>query len=191
MTIDRFMHHNNRIYYPRLILVSNTLLVLTLIIMGVVLVQLPPGVLCGAGYALSVGAVLLLLPCAREWFSPSYLELSGNTARLKWNNWRVTGTVASVDLPVKKARRLVLNLTGVESLIDPVGPLFLLASLITYPVIKHFVLSWWAPLYVINQKQLEAVLDVSPERSLTVSFPTRIFGRRRMRRVVDTAAAGI
>jgi hypothetical protein len=183
------MPDTNRIPYPRVMLANSTLLVLTVTVLAVVLIQFPPGVVCGIGYALGALSALLLLPCAREWFSPSYLELSGNAAALKWNNWRVSGTVAAADLPGKKARRLVLTLNGVETLIDPVGPLFLLASLITYPVIRYFVPSWWAPLYVIGKRQLDAMLGVSPGRSLTISFPTRIFGRRRMRRVVENATS--
>jgi hypothetical protein len=184
------MTRPNRLYFPRLILAADTLFVLSLTMLAVVLIQLTPGLLCGSGYALGVLAVLALLPCAREWLSPSYLEVAGNGAEIKWNNWRLTGSVVSADLPAKQARRLVLKLSGAKLLIDPVGPLFLLSSWLVYPVIDHFVPSWWAPLYPVSRKQLASMLGIAPDGSLTLSFPVRTFGKRSLRRVIDNAAAG-
>ncbi|MCU0607583.1 MAG: hypothetical protein MUF78_09250, partial [Candidatus Edwardsbacteria bacterium] len=126
----------------------------------------------------------------REWLSPSHLEIVGNEAELKWNNWRLTGTVVSADLPAKKARRLALKLSGAKLLIDPVGPLFLLSSWLVYPVMRCFVPSWWAPLYPVGKTQLASMLGVAADGSLTLSFPARTFGKRNLRRVIDNAAAG-
>ncbi len=177
----------NRLYFPRLILVFDTLCALSLTMTAVVLIQLPPAILRGSGYALCALSVLLLLPCAREWLSPSYLELSGNNAIVKWNNWRLNGTVAAIDLPAIKPARLALKLTTATTLIDPVGPLFLLASWILYPAIKPFSSSWRAPLYPISKEKLNAMLGIAPDGSLVISFATRIYGRRRLRRVVENA----
>jgi hypothetical protein len=184
------MSRPNRMHYPRLILAVNTLFTLSLTILAVVLLQVLPGLLCGVGYALGALSVLTLLPCAREWLSPSYLELSGNQAIIKWNNWRLTGTVASIDLPAKKPIRLVVQMTDAKTLIDPVGPLFLLASWITYPAIKPFSAPWWAPLYPMGKEQLGSMLGISPDGSLVITFAIRIFGKRNVRRVVKNATAG-
>lgn len=184
------MTDTNRIYYPRVMLACNTLLVLTLTMMAVVMIQFPPGLVRGIGYALSALSALLLLPCAREWVSPSYLELSEKTALIKWNNWRVSGNVAAMDFPAKKAQLLVLKLNGAETLIDPVGPLFLLASFVLYPIMKPFVPAWWAPLYVISKKQLDGMLGLTGGRTLVISFPAPVFGTRRIRRVIENATRG-
>jgi hypothetical protein len=191
MTEERFVHHHSRLTFPRAILAGITLMVLGLIVVSGLLIQERQVLPRVTGYVLAVLSAISFLPVSREWVSPSYLELSGKTALVKWNNWRVSGNVAAMDFPAKKARRLVITLNQPRTLIDPVGPLFLLASFVLYPVMRSFVPSWWAPLYVINKMQLDAMLGVSPGGSLTVSFPTRIFGRRRMRSAVDNAAAEI
>ena len=184
------MARPNRLYFPRLMLVMDTLLALSLTMTGVVLIQLPSGVLRVAGYAAFALSVLVLLPCAREWLSPSYLELTGNAAVVKWNNWRLDAAVSSVDLPAKKPVRLVLRLADGKTRIEPVGPLFLLASWIIYPLIKPFSAPWRAPLYPVSAKQLDKMLGLAPDGSVEVSFATGIYGRRKLRRVVEQSTAG-
>lgn len=184
------MHHNNRLTFPRAILAGITMLVLAVIIASGLLIQEQQVLPRVTGYVLAVLSVISFLPVSREWVSPSLLELCGKTALIKWNNWRVSGNVERIDFPAKKARRLVISLNEPITLIDPVGPLFLLASFVLYPVMKPFLPAWWAPLYPVNKHQLDAMLGTSPAGSLVISFPARIFGRRRMRRVVANATAG-
>jgi len=176
--------HPNRLRFSRSLLLGITLLDLALIFLSVLLIQGHRGLVVGTGYAVAVLSVVSFLPVAREWLSPSHLELAGDGAELKWNNWRLTGTVVSADLPAKKARRLVLALSDIAVVIDPVGPLFLLASLILYPVLRPLPPAWWAPLYVISKKQLSGMLGASVGGALTISLPTIIFGRRRLHRAL-------
>ncbi|MDI6739004.1 MAG: hypothetical protein QME74_01395 [Candidatus Edwardsbacteria bacterium] len=181
------MSHNNRLYFPRLILFGITLLVLALIFVSVVLIQEQAILIRAAGYALAALSALSFLPVSREWISPSYLELSGNAALIKWNNWQVSGNVGEIDFPAKKPKRLGISLTEAETRIDPVGPLFLLSSIVLYPILKPIVPAWWAPLYAINKKQLDGILGMASSKSLAVSFPAPVFGKRRMRRVIENA----
>lgn len=183
------MQNNNRLRFPGLLLLGLTLLDLSLIFLSVVLIQGQRGFAVGLGYALAVLSVVSFLPVAREWLSPSFLEIAGNEAELKWNNWLLSGRVVKADLPARKVKRLSLTLSGVETRIDPVGPLFLLASFILYPVLRPVTPAWWAPLYVINKGQLSRMLGVSTDNSLTISFPATIFGRRKLRRVVENQTA--
>lgn len=182
------MKHPHRLSFPRLLLLAITLLDLALIFLSVVLIQGQQALSIGIGYALAALSVVSLLPAAREWLSPSHLELTGDGAELKWNNWRLAGRVVRADLPARKARALALELSGCEIHVDPVGPLFLLASLVLYPVLRPVTPAWWTPLYVISKRQLSGMLGLSSEGPLTIAFPTLVFGKRRLRRVIENAA---
>ena len=185
------MARPNRLYFPRLMLALETLLALSLAMSGALLVPLPWLAAKLPGYLLCALSALALLPCAREWLSPSYLELSGDTAVVKWNNWRLDAAVSAVDLPAKKPVRLLLRMTGAKTRIEPVGPLFLLASWLIHPLIKPFSAPWRAPLYPVGRKQLEAMLGMAPDGSFSISFAAFVYGRRKLRRVVANAAPGV
>jgi len=184
------MSATNRLYFPRLTLSALTALPLALIFVSVVLIQQAPTLPRAAGFALLTLSTLSLLPVYREWISPSYIEIANGSATVKWNNWQVTGNIGRIDLPSKNVKQLGIILNQARPRIDPVGPLFLLASFALYPLIRLLLPAWQASLYVISKKQLDSRLGTAGDGTLTLSFPAFIFGKRRVRRVVEYTATG-
>ncbi len=180
----------NSLRFSRLLLSALTLLAAALLILGVVMLQQAQPAFQAAGIVILALAALSLLPVSREWISPSSIEIAHGGATIKWNNWQVTGAIGKIDLPAKNAQRLAISLVDIQTRIDPVGPLFLLASLVLGLLAGPLLPAWQASLYVTGRKQLDSRLGMAGDNTLALSFPVFIFGRRNVRRAVASAAAG-
>lgn len=131
--------------------------------------------------ALSASALLLL---CREWFSPSYVELGGETLAVKWNNWRLAGRRLRAGLTASRPRTLELEVGEPSVSLDPVGPLHLSAMFVVWPLLAAFLPPHLARMYFLDTRKFSALLGHS-EGPAVVRFPAILFGTRRIRHALE------
>jgi len=170
---------NKKIRLSRLVWGLAFLSDIALILAASFLITLGPLLATVLGALLLFTLALALAMLFREAIVPSWIERNDCTLAVRWNNWRMEGTLISAGLLDK--RRLVLTLKDVRLALTPVGPLMGLASLALRPVLGLFLPGFLAQSYYFNQEALMKGLR-NGEGNYQLSFPALLLGKGKVKK---------
>lgn len=162
-------------------------LVWTLAILADIALILAASFLITMGPLLStvLGALLLfslafaLAMLFREAIAPSWIERDDSTLTVRWNNWRLEGTLVAAELLDK--RRLAIRLKDTRLALTPVGPLMGLASLALRPALGLFLPGFLAQSYYFNKEPLLKNIRTG-EENYQLIFPAFLLGGRKVKK---------
>lgn len=170
---------NQRIGLSRLVWALAFLSDLALILAASFLITLGPLLATVMGALLLFSLALALAMLFREAIVPSWIEREGTSLTVRWNNWRLEGTLVSAVLLEK--RRLAIGLRDASLVLTPVGPLMGLASLALKPVLGLFLPGWMAQSYYFSKESLLMSLRTE-DGKYQLTFPGFLLGKRKVRK---------
>jgi len=115
----------------------------------------------------------------RELIVPSWIEKNGNDLVVRWNNWRLDGTLTSAGFHGK--RKLSLMMADVKMTITPVGPMIGLAGLALKPLLGLFLPGFLAQSYYFKKESLLKKIR-SGDNHYELIFPVFLLGKRKVKK---------
>lgn len=115
----------------------------------------------------------------RESIAPSGLEKSGDQVIVRWNNWKLSGKILSAGFQGK--RKLLLEISDVNLVLTPVGPMMGLASLAIKPILGLLLPDYLAQSYYFKKESLLKKIR-SGENHYKLVFPVFLLGKRKVKK---------
>jgi len=132
-----------------------------------------------------LGSVLLLFfafglaMLFRESIVPSGLEKSGDHVIIHWNNWKLSGKLASASFQGK--RKLSLEIRDITMVLTPVGPMMGLAGMMIKPLLGLVLPDFLAQSYYFKKESLLKKIR-SGENHYKLVFPVILLGKRKVKK---------
>jgi hypothetical protein len=136
-----------------------------------------PLIVLGAFLLLFLAFSLAML--FRELIVPSWIEKNDNVIVVRWNNWRLDGTLAGAGFEGK--RKLSLTIDDIKITITPVGPLMGLAGLALKPLLGLFLPAFLAQSYYFKKESLLKNIRID-EQNCKLVFPAFLLGKRKVKK---------
>lgn len=134
-------------------------------------------IVLGSAFLLFFAFALAML--FREIIVPSWIEKNGENIIIRWNNWRLDGTLVSAGFEGK--RKLSLTIDDIKMTITPVGPLMGLAGLALKPLLGLFLPDYLAQSYYFKKESLLKKIR-SGENHYKLVFPVILLGKRKVKK---------
>lgn len=115
----------------------------------------------------------------RELIVPSWIEKDGNDLVVRWNNWRLKGTLVAAELSDK--RTLALTMKDAKLALTPVGPMMGLAGMALKPLLGLFLPGFLAQSYYFKKESLLKKIR-SGENHYKLVFPVFLLGKRKVKK---------